>query len=62
MKLQLSLTAVLLLACAGAVPAQYPGWKHSGSVYLITTPEGADLPATASVENFPLLVRLHKPG
>jgi len=56
----LSLTAFLLLACAGAAPAQYPGWKHTGSVYVITTPEGADLPATASVENFPLLVRLHK--
>ena len=59
-KLRLPLTAVLLLAYAGAAPAQYPGWKHSGSVYVITTPEGADLPASVSVENFPLLVRLHK--
>lgn len=60
MKLQLPLTAVLLLACAGAAPAQYFGWKYSGSVYVITTPEGADLPGTASVADFPLLVRLHK--
>jgi hypothetical protein len=59
-KLRLSLAVGLLLACAGAVPAQYPDWKHSGSVYVLTTPEGADLGATASVENFPLLVRLHK--
>ena len=35
-------------------------WKHSGIVFVLTTPEGADLPATAVVENFPLLVRLDK--
>ena len=35
-------------------------WKHSGSMWLLTTPEGADLPATASIEGFPLLVRLHR--
>jgi hypothetical protein len=29
-------------------------------VYVLTTPEGADLPASASVEQFPLLVRLHR--
>ena len=40
--------------------AQYPGWQHSGSLYILTTPEGANLPATASEENFPLLVRLNK--
>ncbi len=34
-------------------------WKHSGSIYLLTTPEGADLPALAVVEEFPVLVRLH---
>ncbi len=27
---------------------------------ILTTPEGADLPATAAVKNFPLSVRLHK--
>ena len=58
-KLPAPFAAVLLLACAGAASAQYPGWKHSGSVYVLTTPEGADLPGTARVENFPLLVRLH---
>ena len=40
--------------------AQYPGWQHSGSVYLLTTPDGANLPATASEEGFPLLVRLDR--
>ena len=40
--------------------AQYPGWQHSGSVYLLTTPEGANLPASASENDFPVLVRLNK--
>ncbi len=40
--------------------AQYQGWQHGGSFYILTTPEGADLPATSAEENFPLLVRLDK--
>jgi len=40
--------------------AQYPGWQHTGAIYVNTTPEGANLPASASEEGFPLLVRLHK--
>ncbi len=62
MKTPLTLTTVLALsfALAGSALAQYPGWKHSGAVFVLTTPEGADLPASASVEHFPLLVRLHK--
>ena len=39
---------------------KYKNWKHSGSMFLLTTPDGADLPATASEENFPVLVRLNK--
>ena len=27
--------------------AQYGDWKHSGSMYLVTTSAGADLPASA---------------
>jgi hypothetical protein len=27
--------------------AQYDDWKHSGSMYLVTTSAGADLPASA---------------
>ena len=60
MKLPLALSSVLVLALAGAASADYTGWNHSGSVYVLTTSEGADLPASAAVENFPLLVRLHK--
>ncbi len=68
----LFLLAVVLLtpcglSCAGAADgktvaaaAPFQDWKHSGSVFVLTTPEGAGLPATAVVEGFPLLVRLHK--
>ncbi|MCF7674831.1 MAG: DUF2341 domain-containing protein [Akkermansiaceae bacterium] len=41
---------------------KYKNWKHSGSMFLLTTPDGADLPATATEENFPVLVRLNKDG
>jgi hypothetical protein len=58
MKRSLAITLVLLFA-AEARP-DYPNWKRHGSIFLLTTPEGANLPATTSVEGFPLLVRLHK--
>jgi hypothetical protein len=50
----------MFLAILQAAPAQYQEWQHSGSFYILTTPEGANLPATAAEENFPLLVRLNK--
>jgi autotransporter-associated beta strand protein len=34
-------------------------WVHSGSMFVLTTPAGANLPGGASVSNFPLLVRLN---
>lgn len=39
---------------------QHAGWKHSGSLHILTTPQGADLPADARIRDFPLLVRLDK--
>lgn len=54
---------LLLLLCLVAIPnsfAQYSNWQHSGSFYILTTPEGANLPETANLTDFPLLVRLHK--
>lgn len=36
----------------------YPDWKFSGSFYILTTPEGANLPVSALVKDFPMLVRL----
>ncbi|MEN9572748.1 MAG: hypothetical protein RL514_603 [Verrucomicrobiota bacterium] len=61
-----ALTVLLLpmLALAqdpvGAATASDRGWQHSGVLTLLTTPAGANLPAGAVVEGFPLLVRLHK--
>ena len=40
--------------------APYRGWLHVGSLHILTTPEGANLPETASEDNVPVLVRLHK--
>ena len=54
---------VMVAMLAVALPeaaAQYGDWKHSGSMYIITTSEGANLPATAVEKDFPLLVRLKK--
>ncbi|MFM7149512.1 MAG: DUF2341 domain-containing protein, partial [Gemmataceae bacterium] len=48
------------LAHEAGAQASYAGWKHSGSIYLLTTPEGADLPSSASEKDFPVLVRLHR--
>ncbi len=56
------LFAVLVLTLGNPSFAQYADWKHSGSLFILTTPEGADLPASASLENFPLLVRLKNNG
>ena len=55
----LSTPAVLLFIALAEAVAQYDAWKHSGSMYIITTPDGANLPANALEKNFPLLVRLH---
>ncbi|MCF7974072.1 MAG: DUF2341 domain-containing protein [Phycisphaerae bacterium] len=55
------LCAAVSILCAGSTAsAQYTDWQHQGSMTILTTPEGADLPASAMEENFPLLVRLHK--
>ena len=51
--------AASILFVVSSASAQYADWKHSGSIYILTTPEGANLPASAGVKDFPLLVRLH---
>ncbi|MEI6654614.1 MAG: DUF2341 domain-containing protein [Verrucomicrobiota bacterium] len=65
----LSPTLLLVAALLSAFPAMaqakpsanpYQGWQHTGTLTILTTPEGANLPATAAEDNFPLLVRLHK--
>jgi len=55
--------AVLFLASGvadSAASGPRPEWRHSGTLYILTTPEGADLPASATEKGFPLLVRLHR--
>ena len=60
LKTYLGLTVFLILSMAGRALAFDPDWKHAGSITILTTPEGADLPDSASVEGYPLLVTLHK--
>lgn len=52
--------ACLAAAAAIASGVPLPGWKHSGTLMLLTTPEGANLAAGAVVEEFPVLVRLDR--
>jgi len=53
-----AVVATLVVAVASAAEP-FAAWKRSGSIHLITTPSGADLPAGAVAEGFPVLVRLH---
>ena len=43
---------------AGGLDSPYKAWQHSGAFAILTTPEGANLPESSSVEQFPLLVRV----
>lgn len=45
---------------AAKQPAAYSNWRYSGEIWLLTTPDGANLPDGVVVEDFPLLVRLHR--
>lgn len=37
----------------------YATWAHVGSMFILTTPSGANIPAGVTVNDFPLLVRLN---
>ncbi len=60
MKFTCLLASLAFVAGVATTTAQYPAWKKSGSIFLNTTPDGANLPASAVEEGFPVLVRLHK--
>ena len=60
MKRGILFSTAIFLTLLGAASAQDRPWQHSGSIYVLTTPEGADLPEPTSEDGFPLLVRLHK--
>lgn len=55
--------AVVALLCiaAGSRASAAPddAWRHSATLWILTTPEAADLPATCREAEFPLLVRLN---
>ena len=55
----ISTGVVTLLLFFQMASAQYKDWKYSGSMYILTTPEGAAIPETASEADFPLLIRLN---
>ncbi|MGL6096699.1 MAG: DUF2341 domain-containing protein [Fimbriiglobus sp.] len=58
-----ALIGVVFLALAAAAPAAGDapaGWKHTGTLTLLSTPDGANLPATAAVTDFPVIVRLNR--
>ncbi|MFN5743121.1 MAG: DUF2341 domain-containing protein, partial [Planctomyces sp.] len=44
----------------GPVPGDWQAWQHSGSLWILTTADGVELPEGVRVEQFPLLVRLHR--
>jgi len=55
------IVGILAIVClASGAWGQYSDWKHSGVFYIITTPQGANLPAGAVEKNFPVLMRLDK--
>lgn len=49
-----------LLATGEAADAPLSSWKHTGTLMVLTTPDGANVPAGAVVQEFPLLVRLSR--
>lgn len=57
---RIAASVFVLLGMLQSANAQYQGWQHSGPLTILTTPEGANLPAGTVVEGFPLLVRLDK--
>lgn len=60
MKILIRMLAAAFMAYPGRALAQFPGWSYSDSLFILTTPEGADIPASASEKDFPILVRLSK--
>lgn len=51
---------VSLVAGSSLRAADFSAWKHSGSVWILTTPEGANLREGALIRDFPLLLRLQR--
>lgn len=58
--LSICLSLPMLTAVTAVAQESFRDWRHSGEMWLLTTPEGANLPDGAVVEDFPVLVRLHR--
>ena len=57
----LAILGILSFSASGlAANGPLPGWKYTGVMAVLTTPDGANLPAGGVVEDFPLLVRLDR--
>lgn len=61
--LPMRVLSVLLAACVSSFASlcaeDFSAWSGHGSVWLLTDKEGADLPASAVVKEFPIVMRLH---
>ena len=55
-----AISTLLLIVGSPVTQTQAADWQFSGSLFINTTSEGASIPAEVSIENFPLLVRLHQ--
>lgn len=54
------LASALLAAAPSHVPAQPPGPPQAAAFHVLTTADGANLPAGAVERDFPVLLRLHR--
>jgi len=59
-KIAKRITLIIALLLTLSANAQYGSWSYSGAININTTPGGANLSSTASENDFPLLVKLHK--
>jgi len=50
--------SLLVAWCAVSNAGPYDAWRYSAPLWIVTTPDGANLPASCQETKFPLLVRL----
>ncbi len=58
--ISLLFAALILIGFASKANADDSKWQYQGTMSILTTPAGANLPSTVREKNFPLLVRLDK--
>ena len=61
MKRILTIAVFVVISIAGSSQAvsPYPEWQYSGSIFINTTPTGADLAEGKEGFDFPVLIRLN---